>query len=104
MSDHIERYDLIRFVAHDVGTVEAVVDAFLDEIYQAIKRGQGVTLKGFSGFSIRPECEGWVFKFNPSQKLRALFGRSSTNLDPPILFPQERALTSFSSRSPSSIF
>ena len=32
MSDHIERDDLIWFVAHDVGTVEAVVDAFLDEM------------------------------------------------------------------------
>jgi len=82
MSDRIEREELVRLVAQrtgqDVGTVDKVVDAFLDEIYQAIKRGQGVTLKGFGGFFVRPERESWVFKFNPCQKWRALFGWSST--------------------------
>jgi DNA-binding protein HU-beta len=82
MSDRIEKDDLVRFVAQRTGkdeaTVEVVVDAFLDEIYRAIKRGQGVTLKGFGGFYVRPERESWVFKFNPSQKWRALFGWSST--------------------------
>ncbi len=82
MSDRIERDDLVRLVAQrtgqDVETVDKVVDAFLDEIYQAIKRGQGVTLKGFGSFFVRPERESWVFKFNPCQKWRALFGWSST--------------------------
>ena len=82
MSDRIEREELVRLVAQrtgqDVETVDKVVDAFLDEIYQAIKRGQGVTLKGFGGFFVRPERESWVFKFNPCQKWRALFGWSST--------------------------
>lgn len=53
MSDRIERDELVRLVAQrtgqDVGTVDKVVDAFLDEIYErlsaAMKRGQGVTLK-----------------------------------------------------------
>ncbi len=83
MSDRIEREELVRLVAQrtgqDVETVDKVVDAFLDEIYQAIKRGQGVTLKGFGGFFVRPERESWVFKFNPCQKWRALFGWSSTH-------------------------
>ena len=82
MSDRIEREELVRLVAHrtgqDVETVDKVVDAFLDEIYQAIKRGQGVTLKGFGGFFVHPERESWVFKFNPCQKWRALFGWAST--------------------------
>jgi nucleoid DNA-binding protein len=43
MSDRIEHDDLVRLVAQrtgqDVETVDKVVDAFLDEIYQAIKRG-----------------------------------------------------------------
>jgi len=81
MSDRIEREELVRLVAQrtgqDVETVDKVVDAFLDEIYQAIKRGQGVTLKGFGGFFVRPERESWVFKFNPCQKWRALFGWTS---------------------------
>jgi len=37
-----------------------------------------VTLPGFGGFYVRPEPESWVFKFNPGQRLRALFGWSST--------------------------
>jgi DNA-binding protein HU-beta len=82
MSDRIERDELVSLVAQrtgqDVETVDNVVDAFLDEIYQAIKRGQGVTLKGFGGFFVRPERESWVFKFNLCQKWRALFGWSST--------------------------
>jgi DNA-binding protein HU-beta len=82
MSDRIEYNDLIRFVAlrtgQDVESIEFVVGAFLDEIYQAFKRGQCVTIKGFGGFYVRPERDRWVFKFNPCQKWRALFGWSST--------------------------
>lgn len=82
MSDRIERDDLTRFVTQrtgqDADTVEVIVDAFLEEIYQALKRGQGVTLKGFGGFYVRSERESWVFIFNPCQKWRALFGWSST--------------------------
>jgi DNA-binding protein HU-beta len=63
-------------VAPDVGAV--VIDAFLDEIYQAIKQGQSVTLRNFGTFYVRPERSAWVFKFSPSQKWRALFGWSST--------------------------
>jgi DNA-binding protein HU-beta len=38
-----------------------------------------VTLSGYGNFYVRQERERWVFKFNPSQKLRALFGWSSTH-------------------------
>jgi DNA-binding protein HU-beta len=82
MPDRVERDELIRLVAQRIGQeeemVDKVLDAFLDEIYQALKRGQGITLKGFGGFYVRPERESWVFKFNPCQKWRALFGWSST--------------------------
>lgn len=82
MSDRIEREELVRLVAQrtgqDVEAVNKVVDAFQDEIYQAMKRGQSVTLKNFGGFYVRTERESWVFKFNPCQKWRALFGWSST--------------------------
>ncbi len=73
MPDRSEREELVRLVAQrtgqDVETVDKVVDALLDEIYQVIKRGQGVTLKGFGGFFVRPERESWVFKFTPCQKM-----------------------------------
>jgi len=82
MSDRTERDELILLTAQRTGQdaemVNKVVDVFLDEIYQALKRGQSVTLKGFGGFYVRPERESWVFKFNPCQKWRALFGWSST--------------------------
>jgi DNA-binding protein HU-beta len=50
----------------------------LEEIYQALKQGESVSLRDFGTFYVRPERESWVFKFNPSQKLRKLFGWSST--------------------------
>jgi len=82
MPDRIERNELVLLVAQRTGqevkVVDNVVDAFLDEIYQALKLGKGVTLKNFGGFYVRPERESWVFKFNPCQKWRALFGWSST--------------------------
>ena len=82
MSDRINRDKLIRLTAQrtdqHIEVVDKVVDAFLDEIYQAIKRGQSFTLKNFGGFYVRPERESWVFRFNPCQKWRALFGWSST--------------------------
>lgn len=82
MADRIEREKIIRLVAQRTGQdtemVDGFVDAFLGEIYQALKRGQSFTLKGFGGFYVRSEHESWVFKFNPCQKWRALFGWSST--------------------------
>jgi DNA-binding protein HU-beta len=58
--------------------VGEVVDATLAEIYEALKRGQSVSLRDFGSFYVRPERDRWVFKFNPSQRLRKLFGWSST--------------------------
>jgi DNA-binding protein HU-beta len=82
MTNRIDQDVLIQSVSQrtgqDVETVGLIVEAFLDEIYEALKRGEGVTLKGFGGFYVRPERESWVFRFNPSQKWRALFGWSST--------------------------
>jgi DNA-binding protein HU-beta len=60
------------------GTVEEMVDATLEEIYEALKQGECVSLRNFGTFYVRPERDSWVFKFNPSQRLRKLFGWSST--------------------------
>jgi DNA-binding protein HU-beta len=82
MSERVERDELVSRVSQRTGqdseTVATIVDAFLDEIYRTIQQGKGVTLKNFGGFYVRPERGSWVFKFNPSQKWRALFGWSST--------------------------
>ncbi len=82
MSERIDRDELVRLVAEQVSKKETlvgeIVDATLEEIYQALKRRTCVSLKNFGTFYVRPERASWVFKFNPSQRFRALFGWSST--------------------------
>jgi DNA-binding protein HU-beta len=82
MSDRIDKKALIALVAERVGkdgkVVEEIVEATLEEIYEALKKGQCVSLRNFGTFYVRPERRSWVFKFNPSQRLRKLFGWAST--------------------------
>ena len=81
-SERIDKEELIERVARrvvkDPGTVGEIVDATLEEVYQALKQGECVSLRNFGTFYVRPEQGSWVFKFNPSQRLRALFRWSST--------------------------
>ncbi len=62
----------------DEKTAEAWLVAFTHTLSEAFKEGQSLTLSRLGGFYLRPEREAWVFKFNPAQKRRALFGWSST--------------------------
>jgi DNA-binding protein HU-beta len=82
MSDRIDKKALITLVTEHVGndtdTVEEIIEATLETIYEALKRGRCVSLRNFGTFYVRPERRSWVFKFNPSQRLRKLFGWSST--------------------------
>lgn len=82
MSERIQKKEFVRRLAVRMKTDEAVstmwLDAVLDTLYESFKLGESVTLSGFGNFYVRPERERWVFKFNPSQKLRSLFGWSST--------------------------
>lgn len=82
MSDmRLEKADIVRLVArrttHESRHVAEILDATLEEIYEAIKRGESVSLRNFGSFYVRPEQRQWVFKFNPSQRLRAVLGWSS---------------------------
>jgi DNA-binding protein HU-beta len=82
MSDRIDKTALIERIAKRIGnsavTIEKITDAMVEEIYEALKQGECVTLKNLGSFYVRPEQESWVFKFNPAQRLRKLFGWSST--------------------------
>ena len=82
MADRVQKKDFIRLLAERRNTTEATAEAWLDAVletlYDSFKKGQSVTLTGFGGFYVRPERETWVFRFNPGQKLRALFKWSST--------------------------
>ncbi len=82
MPDRIKKDEFVRRLAlrmdSDEKTAAAWVDGIVETLYESFKAGESVTLPGFGGFYVRPERESWVFKFNPGQRLRALFGWSST--------------------------
>jgi DNA-binding protein HU-beta len=82
VADRIDKKALVSRVSQrvhrKVGVVERIVDVFLAEIYEALPRGESVSLRDFGSFYVRPERTSWVFKFNASQRLRKLFGWSST--------------------------
>jgi DNA-binding protein HU-beta len=82
MADRIDKKELVNRMAQRLAGVQAtaedMVDATLEEIYEALKRGECVSLRHFGTFCVRPERESWVFRFNPSQRPRALFGWSSS--------------------------
>ena len=82
MTDRLKKEDVVRLLATRMKSDEATAAAWLDGVtetlYESFKAGNSVTLPGFGGFYVRPESESWVFRFNPGQRLRALFGWSST--------------------------
>ncbi len=82
MPDRIKKDEFVRRLAlrmdSDEKTAAAWVDGIVETLYESFKAGESVTLPGFGGFYVRQERESWVFKFNPGQRLRALFGWSST--------------------------
>ena len=82
MAERIEKKAFIQQLAKRMNADEAVatewLDATLDTLYENFKAGRGVTFKGFGGFYVEPRGRTWAFKFNPGQKMKALFGWSST--------------------------
>ena len=82
MSDRLKKEEFVHLLAKrmnaDEATTTAWVDGVFDTLYESFKDGKGVTLPGFGGFYVRQEPASWVFKFNPGQRLRSLFGWSST--------------------------
>lgn len=78
----MNKKDWIKTVAKETeqpeALVETILDAGLEEIYQSMKREEKVTLQNFGTFYIDVRRSGMVFKFNPSQKWKALFGWTSS--------------------------
>ena len=83
MTDRLNKEDFVRLLAArmktDEATATAWVDGVVETLHESFKDGKGVTFPGFGGFYVRPEPESRVFKFNPGQRLRALFGWLSTH-------------------------
>lgn len=82
MTERIKQNDFMRRLAANMKTDEVTAaqwtDGFIKTLYEAIKAGESVNFTGFGSFYVRPESKNWAFKFNPAQKLRAVFGWSST--------------------------
>ena len=82
MTDRIEKDELARRLAvrmqTDAATATTWLDGVVETLYESFKAGKSVTLRGFGSFYVRPERSSWVFRFNPGQRLRALFGWSSS--------------------------
>ena len=78
----INKKDLIERISQNVDRkpreVESIVDATLEEIYKSLKQGESVQIRNFGTFYIKHHRDSVAFKFNPAQKLRKLFGWSST--------------------------
>ena len=82
MTERIEKTELARRLASHMSTDEATatawIDGLIEVLYESFRLGNSVTLKGLGGFYVKPKRDAWAFKFNPGQRLRALFGWSST--------------------------
>src|SRR5262245_23937822 len=86
MAERIETKVFVHQLALRMQTEDKVAAAWLEAtvetLYDTFKAGKGVTLPGLGGFYVQPSGQAWAFKFNPGQKLRALFGWSSSYKGP----------------------
>ncbi len=57
---------------------ELWVNSVIDTFYESFKAGYGVSINGFGNFYLDKRRNSTAFKFNPSQKLKKLFGWSSS--------------------------
>ena len=86
MAERIDTKAFVHQVALKMQTEDTVAAAWLEAtlatLYDTFKAGKGVTLTGFGGLSVQPRGKMWAFTCNPGQKLRALFGWSSSYKGP----------------------
>ena len=82
MAERVSKKEFVQLLAQHMKTDESIasdwLEGMLDTLYATFKKRKGVTLTGFGSFYVQPKGRTWAFRFNPGQKLRALFGWSST--------------------------
>ena len=83
MSENVKKKEFVKLLASkmeaDEKTAEMWVDAFTETLYECFKQQRGVVITNLGTFYLRITSRGdSIFKFLPSQKLKALFGYSST--------------------------
>ena len=80
---NFKKKEFVNLLAHKMNvsekTAEKWIDAFTDTLFECFKQGRGVVITNLGTFYLRITSRGdSIFRFNPSQKLRSLFGWSST--------------------------
>jgi hypothetical protein len=83
MSENVKKKEFVSLLARkmkaDEKTAKMWVDALSDTLYECFRKQRGVVITNLGTFYLRMTSRGdTIFKFLPSQKLRALFGWSST--------------------------
>jgi DNA-binding protein HU-beta len=83
MSENVKKKEFVGILANKMNVSEKIaemwVDALTDTLYECFKKQRGVVITNLGTFYLRITSRGdSIFKFLPSQKLRALFGYSST--------------------------
>lgn len=83
MPDNIKKKEFVEMLARKMKvsdkTAEMWVDAYTDTLFECFTKQRGVVITNLGTFYLRITSRGdSIFKFLPSQKLRALFGYSST--------------------------
>ena len=83
MSENVKKKEFVNLLARKMKvsakTAEMWIDAFTDTLYECFKQERGVVITNLGTFYLRITSRGdSIFRFNPSQKLRSLFGWSST--------------------------
>lgn len=78
MTERMKKNEFARRMAEKMDTHEAVAEMWLDTmvetLYESLKAGKSVTITHLGSFYVSKRRPTWIFKFNPAQKLRALFG------------------------------
>ncbi len=82
MSENVKKKEFVKLLANKMNvsekTAEIWIDAFTDTLYDCFKNERGVVITNLGTFYLRITSRGdSIFKFLPSQKLRAIFGWSS---------------------------
>lgn len=80
---NVKKKEFVSLLAQKMKTDENTAEVWLDSVTETLlecfKQSRGVTITNLGNFYLRITSRGdSVFRFNPSQKLRALFGWSST--------------------------
>ena len=83
MSDNFKKKEFVSLLAQKMQISDKIaemwIDALTDTLYECFKKQRGVVITNLGTFYPRITSRGdSIFKFLPSQKLKALFGYSST--------------------------